>query len=177
QFFYLRLVFDKMSNMTTFGDKCRALFYGPGWVPGSPRLGDLSTLPDERPQRPKYYPQLPLWLQGYIFMHYAVSLIVKIVLVENIKVFSYLTGFLFMAFLFITIGTVSAIYDGWWWAPLVEAIRCAAFGAYIAVFPFTNILFIDYSILVYMSFSTVIWMAQSTNILRVTLASLKEKVL
>lgn len=32
--------------MTSFGDKVRALAFGPGWTPGKPRLGDPAEVPD-----------------------------------------------------------------------------------------------------------------------------------
>ena len=36
----------KVQSMDTFGDKLRAIFYGPGWSPGKPRLGDYDEIPD-----------------------------------------------------------------------------------------------------------------------------------
>ncbi|XP_047498527.1 alkylglycerol monooxygenase-like, partial [Penaeus chinensis] len=36
QFFYFGAVFQKARSMSTWGDALRALFYGPGWFPGTP---------------------------------------------------------------------------------------------------------------------------------------------
>jgi len=35
-----------MSSMTGLVEKFKAVFYGPGWFPGTPRLGNLDDLPD-----------------------------------------------------------------------------------------------------------------------------------
>lgn len=37
---------DKVKSMTNFGDKLRALFYGPGWFPGTGRLVNASDIPE-----------------------------------------------------------------------------------------------------------------------------------
>ncbi|KAB7498779.1 Alkylglycerol monooxygenase [Armadillidium nasatum] len=51
QVFYFRDVIVKSLSMKTFGDKLKALFFGPGWNPGTPRLGDEDAIPDETPER------------------------------------------------------------------------------------------------------------------------------
>lgn len=40
--------------MTGFVDKFKAVFYGPGWLPGKPRLGYLDDLPDVRNVKIKF---------------------------------------------------------------------------------------------------------------------------
>ena len=35
-----------MQSMSAFSDKLKAIFYGPGWVPGSPKLGYYEHLPE-----------------------------------------------------------------------------------------------------------------------------------
>jgi hypothetical protein len=40
QSFYTGYVIEKVRRFNNFGDKMRAVFYGPSWEPGSPRLGD-----------------------------------------------------------------------------------------------------------------------------------------
>lgn len=63
--------------MTTWGDSLRALFYGPGWFPGTPRLGDPDTFPDVKAPRVKYNPQLPLWQEAYVLVHFTILLLVQ----------------------------------------------------------------------------------------------------
>ena len=75
--------------MTTFGDKFKALFYGPGWQPGTPRLGDLTGMPDKTPQRPKYNPTLPKMTEAYLVAHFFATLFIYQELAAKIDV-SYL---------------------------------------------------------------------------------------
>jgi len=166
QVFYFRDVFRKFSKMETVGDKLRALFYGPGWTPGSPRLGDLSGLPDKWPQRTKYDPQLAVWQQVYIVVHYLVVVIVQQVLVQKLGEFSYITAFLFMMFIFVSIGTIGGMFDGWWWAPVLEAGRCIAYVAYAKTTVVTGIPQLDVVLLWYMAMSTLIWSSQSLNVIQ-----------
>jgi len=48
-----------------------ALFKGPGWAPGKPRLGLISDVPEPDPTLPKYSydPYIPLWRKIYVFAH------------------------------------------------------------------------------------------------------------
>ena len=72
--------------MKNWTDTAKALFYGPGWCPGTERLGDLSTLPDKTFQRPKYDPQLPRWMEVYLVIHYFIILIFFQIAISNSKV-------------------------------------------------------------------------------------------
>lgn len=46
EFFYLGKVFEKMFSVKGLVNKLKALFYGPGWFPGTPRLGNYEDLPE-----------------------------------------------------------------------------------------------------------------------------------
>ena len=46
QFFYLGKVWDKFRSSNGLTNKLKALFYGPGWMSGTPRLGLTSSLPE-----------------------------------------------------------------------------------------------------------------------------------
>lgn len=76
QVFYFGAVFRKAQSMTTWGDTLRALFYGPGWFPGTPRLGDPNTFPDIKGPRVKYNPQLPRWQEVYVLVHFIIILLI-----------------------------------------------------------------------------------------------------
>ena len=58
--------------MKTWDNAFKTLFYGPGWQPGTPRLGDLSSLPDKAPERRKYNPKIPEWVEIYLVVHFAI---------------------------------------------------------------------------------------------------------
>ena len=46
QLFYIKSVFDKGFGMNTLGDKVSSFLKGPGWFPGTERLGDLNMVPE-----------------------------------------------------------------------------------------------------------------------------------
>jgi len=46
QTFYLVKVFQKMFSVSGMVNKWKSLFYGPGWMPGTPRLGNYDELPE-----------------------------------------------------------------------------------------------------------------------------------
>ncbi|KAK4309864.1 hypothetical protein Pmani_018526 [Petrolisthes manimaculis] len=130
QLFYYQAVFTKAFSMSTWGDLFRALFYGPGWTPGNPRLGDPTTFPDVKAPRPLYGPEVPLWQQVYATTHYFICLILQQILVTNSQVLSWDVMVCHLAFIVVTLGVIGGLYDRrWWWVGL-DWIRCITFLAY-----------------------------------------------
>lgn len=72
--------------MSNWGDTLRALFYGPGWQCGTPRLGDPSTSLDVQVNRAKYDPPLPLWQEVYVVLQYFLTLLLQQVLIAKFSV-------------------------------------------------------------------------------------------
>ncbi|KAK8730773.1 hypothetical protein OTU49_007923 [Cherax quadricarinatus] len=169
QFFYFEAVFRKARNMSTWGDTLRALFYGPAWVPGGPRLGDSSTSPDIKAPRIKYDPQLPLWQEIYVFVHFLLTLLLQQIWITKLQSFSWLMALMTMIFIFVSTGIVGAMYDGWWWAPLVEAARCASYLVWAYSTPVSSIAALDAALISYFFISTLIWTSQSIVIVKVIL--------
>lgn len=79
-------MFRKARSMTTWGDTLRAIFYGPGWTPGSPRLGDHDTFPDVKAPRIKYDPRVPRWQEVYILVHFVIIFLVQLAWIPKIAV-------------------------------------------------------------------------------------------
>lgn len=46
QLFYMKAVFEKACSMDNFSDKVSSFLKGPGWFPGTERLGDLQMVPE-----------------------------------------------------------------------------------------------------------------------------------
>ncbi|KAK7084225.1 hypothetical protein SK128_005487, partial [Halocaridina rubra] len=63
--------------MSTWGDTLKAIFYGPGWYPGTPRLGDMDALPDEKAPRKKYSPKISQLETIYIIIHFIIIFFVQ----------------------------------------------------------------------------------------------------
>ncbi|CAL4141341.1 unnamed protein product [Meganyctiphanes norvegica] len=165
QFFYIGHVFKKFWKMETFEDKMRALFFGPGWTPGSPRLGDMDMLPDKWPQRPKYDPQIPLWLKIYIIVHFFVVILVQRALLTRVMGLTYISILFFMMFIFVSLATIGGMYDGWMLAPLLETARCITYIVYFSSTYLTTSAFLDGSLMVYMAMSSFMWGKQTVKMI------------
>ena len=65
QMFYYGKVFEKAASMNTIMEKIKALVFGPGWFPGTGRLGDPMGVPKVQ-DRKKYNPIVPSWMNVYV---------------------------------------------------------------------------------------------------------------
>ncbi|ENN82751.1 hypothetical protein YQE_00880, partial [Dendroctonus ponderosae] len=57
--------------MSSWKHKLAAIFYGPSWQPGKPRLG-LEEDKIKVVKREKYNVKIPLWCNLYLLIHFAV---------------------------------------------------------------------------------------------------------
>ncbi|XP_047499115.1 alkylglycerol monooxygenase-like [Penaeus chinensis] len=137
KFFYFGEVLTKARGMSSWGDSLRAVFYGPGWVPGAPRLGDPDGFPDVRAPRGRYDPQMPLWNVWYCIVHLFLAFLLQQMLLVRVKVFPWYTTAAHLSFIFLTVGCVGGIQDGSWWAPYLESLRCLlyVFHAHVTPYP------------------------------------------
>lgn len=74
QFHPWPVIWRRIKRAKTFGDKLAVLFYGPGWRPGQPRLGDPSELPKIVRPVNSYDPQLSFLKNFYIVVHFGIIL-------------------------------------------------------------------------------------------------------
>ena len=93
QFGYYRDVWNKFKKVEGFGNKMSALFKGPGWAPGKPRLGLISDVPEPDPNAPKYShdPYIPDWKKWYIGVHSIVIVLGFYLLADHPYIVSYQT--------------------------------------------------------------------------------------
>ncbi|KAK7084226.1 hypothetical protein SK128_005488 [Halocaridina rubra] len=168
QVYYYGVVFRKAISMETWGDSLKAIFYGPGWFPGSPRLGDMEAVPDVKGQRVKYDPQLPFWHEIYISLHFFLALAFQQILVSKIATFTWYTAIIYMVFILVSISMIGAMYDGRWWAPLAEAVRCTGYVFYARQSSVFGNSTVDFLFVLYFGFSAIIWASQSLTTLKAT---------
>ena len=69
QVFYYGKIFQKAMSMDNWSDRLSALFKGPGWFPGTGRLGDNMMVPEQQ-DRIKYDPKVPSWVNVYTILHF-----------------------------------------------------------------------------------------------------------
>ncbi|XP_066984230.1 alkylglycerol monooxygenase-like [Macrobrachium rosenbergii] len=163
EYYHIKEIFVKAKSMETWGDTFKALFYGPGWVPGAPRLGDPDTFPDVQAPREKYNPILPLWHIWYCVTHLFCTLILNQVLIHRHlqEWSSWLTICLYIIFIFASVGIFGGMYDGRSWAPPAEALRCALYTAYARTVPVTNIPILDATLYSYYAVSMIFWTSRT----------------
>nr|XP_027212553.1 alkylglycerol monooxygenase-like [Penaeus vannamei] len=174
ELFYLEKIYEKARGMSSWSDSLRAVFYGPGWVPGAPRLGDPDAFPDVKAPRAKYDPQMPVWFMVYTALHFTLAFGAQQIMLVHLKVSPWHTAALFLAFILLTMGVLGSMFDGWRWAPLLEAARCAAFLLYSRATPITSSPQLDAALYFLFSMSTFFWTVLSLRTLRAPLKIVKE---
>ncbi|XP_050716651.1 alkylglycerol monooxygenase-like [Eriocheir sinensis] len=162
QFFYIRDILKKAREQETWGNFFRALLYGPGWSPGTQRLGDLETFPDVRFPRQKYDPQVPFWLKSYISVHFLVTLFLQQLLTFNLKMYPAVTAAAAFVFILTSICNISALFDAWPWCGAVEVARCGAFLAYARATPVSGVPLVDDFLISLFFASAVLWTFRTT---------------
>ncbi|XP_069983035.1 alkylglycerol monooxygenase-like isoform X1 [Penaeus vannamei] len=159
--FYFEKIYEKARGMSSWSDSLRAVFYGPGWVPGAPRLGDPDAFPDVKAPRAKYDPQMPAWFLWYTLVHLTIGIFFQQIMLIHLQANSWLTVSLFIAFNFLTVGVLGSMFDGWRWAPLLEAARCSAFLLYARATPISGAPMVDAALFLCFAMSAVFWTSQS----------------
>ncbi|KAK7066279.1 hypothetical protein SK128_025302 [Halocaridina rubra] len=163
QLFYFAEIFDKIRNMSTWGDRLRATFYGPGWSPGKPRLGDPDDVPHITSREP-YSPTLPTWQVYYIISHLVLDLFASQMLMTQFEGGMYLSVVLHLIFIFVSVGVVTSMYDGWQLAPVAEAVRCTFFTVYLQFTPMTDVPVLDLLLVMYFTMCSCLWISHSISV-------------
>lgn len=70
-------------NIEGISNKLSVLFKGPGWHPGTGRLGDINEIPDVKAPWPQHNPQLPSFLSMYVSGHFCLVIVGFILLVTR----------------------------------------------------------------------------------------------
>lgn len=173
EFYYLGIIYRKFKSMTSWSDSLKAVFYGPGWNPGTGRLGDLDAIPDITAPRTKYDPQIAMWKKMYTTVHVVMAFLVQQHLLALLPTASWMTVLAYLTFLFVTIGVVGGIYDGKNWAGFLETLRCAALITYSSSAPITTNPAIDTTVVTFFSVSMMIWAMHSMADLKSSFKFLK----
>ena len=85
QFGYYTDVYNKFIDVDGLWYKLSALFKGPGWGPGKPRLGLIKEVPKPHPGAPKYSynPFIPYWKKFYVMIHMSIIIVTFMQLVDH----------------------------------------------------------------------------------------------
>lgn len=174
ELYYFGVIYRKFKSMSSWGDSLKAVFYGPGWSPGTGRLGDPDTFPDIKAPRIKHNePQLAKWKIAYTTFHVSLLFLLQQYFVTLLPTASWLTISVYLTFMFATFGIIGGMFDGKLWAGILEAFRCAAVITYSRAVPITNNPLIDTTVVTIYSVSMMIWMMDSMTVLKPSLKVLK----
>jgi len=139
QLFYYGKVIEKARSMDNWTDFFSAFVKGPGWFPGTERLGDI-TFVEENPVRDVYNPPKTKFLHVYTILHFVITVIASDAIARAMQGMTQSSSILVIAYLIWSLTSLGILYDktnlGW----LGELTRCAlglVFFEHIA--PFTMI--------------------------------------
>jgi len=124
QLYYYGKVWEKAKSMDNWVDFFSAFVKGPGWFPGTERLGDI-TFVDERPVREKYAPSCSPLLHLYTMAHFVCAVQTSDLLARGFQGLSQTNGLLLIAYIIWTLTSIGVLYDRSRWAWLGELTRCA----------------------------------------------------
>lgn len=137
QFYYYKQIYEKVMSVEGPLNKLRAIFYGPGWCPGTPRLGDIEQLPKTM-EREKFARYLAPSMQIYAILHFAILSRAYSALVINYKLLDGAQLYGYSAYVLMSLISLGLLYDEHALAPLLEAMRCLLFVGFTVTHPFAT---------------------------------------
>jgi len=126
QIFYYGKVLEKAQSMDNWTDKISAVLKGPGWFPGTERLGDPMGVPEIQ-HREKYDPQVADWVNVYTVLHFVLVFFAFDDLGHYNLEMSQSSVFGICIFLFWTLTNIGMIFDKNQWAWISEGLRAVTF--------------------------------------------------
>eukprot|EP00088_Acartia_fossae_P017622 TRINITY_DN2005_c0_g1_i3.p1 TRINITY_DN2005_c0_g1~~TRINITY_DN2005_c0_g1_i3.p1 ORF type:complete len:460 (+),score=113.26 TRINITY_DN2005_c0_g1_i3:50-1429(+) len=123
QLFYYGKVLEKARSMNNWWDYISAFIKGPGWYPGTERLGDI-TFVDERPVRDVYNPRVNPLLHLYTLTHFAFVIIGADLLARSLQGMEQWTSLMIICYLIGTMTSIGVLYDKSSFRWLAELARC-----------------------------------------------------
>jgi len=124
QTFYLKYVlWTKPASMTGIWNKVKAIFNGPGWFPGTGRLGNLDDIPDiEYPVKP-YNTQVS-WISIYALIQGIFVVIGYQLVASRLKTFPWLTQIIFASVIILSVQVFGYLMEKKKYGPICEVARC-----------------------------------------------------
>lgn len=126
QMFYYGKVLEKANSMNTWSDKIFAFMKGPGWFPGTDRLGDPMGVPEIQ-HRAKYDPKVAAWINVYAVLHFVLVFFAFDDLSRYNLQMSPMNVLAICAFLFWTLTAIGMLFDNSPYAWVNEFLRSTVF--------------------------------------------------
>ncbi|CAG9836311.1 unnamed protein product [Diabrotica balteata] len=173
QSFYTRYVIERFKCMKTWNNKLAAIFYGPSWQPGKPRLG-LEEDKVKVTKREKYNINLPFWCNAYLLLHFSLVIYGYQYLATLHMTINPLSVLMFVIYIIASLTTIGMLFDNKPYACILELLRCIVLVTAIQRINFDRI---DSDILAYVEafflLSALFWFLQSIKVLQVLKMNVK----
>jgi len=124
QIFYYGKVIEKARSMSNWKDFFFSFVKGPGWFPGTKRLGDI-TFVAENPVREKYDPTVSSLLHLYTISHFLLSFLAIDFVIKSIKLMSHSTSIPLILYNLWSLTSIGLLYEDSSLAWPSEIIRCS----------------------------------------------------
>eukprot|EP00095_Tigriopus_kingsejongensis_P011023 maker-scaffold109_size355148-snap-gene-0.15 protein:Tk11023 transcript:maker-scaffold109_size355148-snap-gene-0.15-mRNA-1 annotation:"transmembrane protein 195" len=118
-------VLRKARSMDTWSDSVSAILKGPGWFPGTARLGDPMGVPEIQ-KRKKYDPLVADWIKVYATFQFVLVFIAFDTLIRANTSMSQGSALLVIGFLIWTLTSIGFLFDKRPWDWLSEILRCGS---------------------------------------------------
>jgi len=111
QLHYYHNVWKKACSMPDWTSFVSAFVKGPGWFPGTPRLGDISFVP-ENPVRDKYDPEHSSLLHMYTIPHFLLAFLAVEAVAQGNAGLTQATSLLMIGYILWTLTNFGLLYEG-----------------------------------------------------------------
>ncbi|XP_038653411.1 alkylglycerol monooxygenase isoform X3 [Scyliorhinus canicula] len=108
-------------------NKLSVIFKGPGWEPGKPRLGCLEDIPTISGKEIPHNPQIPVWLQFYVVLHFIFILGVYMHIFAHKSALSETTILVGIGYVMLTLTSIGLMMENRSSVDVLETIRCFVF--------------------------------------------------
>ncbi|KAJ8290631.1 hypothetical protein GJAV_G00015530 [Gymnothorax javanicus] len=162
QFHYYPYIWRMFWRAAGIKNKLSVILKGPSWRPGTPRLGDRTTVPKVTGKQVLYNPPWPLVQQAYVILQFLLLLAVYTDIGALKLVLSQQTLLLLTGYIILTLTSFGLIIEQRAMAAVVEMFRCALFlGLYR--FGYVKMAIPSVFIEVFLSLSLLYWALQTLD--------------
>ncbi|OQV16372.1 Alkylglycerol monooxygenase [Hypsibius exemplaris] len=125
-------IISRLSTFKSLNHKLKSLYMGPGWRPGTKRLGNPEDIPAiESPIR-VFEVSVPAWKTLYAFVHFVVLVVFFKHAAAHYNQWGTVTVWTVCFAIMITLGNVGSVLDDRKWIPMAELARCGVLGLMIS---------------------------------------------
>lgn len=165
QTFYSKYVIQKFKDMKGWKHKLAAVFYGPSWRPGRPRLG-VEEDKVKVVKREKFDVKLPTLCNIYLLIHFSVMVYGFHQLALRYLTLSPITALAFIIYIIASLTNIGLLFENRKYAAVLEVLRCMILVTVVQRMSFPDI---DNATLVaaevFFLVSGIFWFLQSIRVL------------